>query len=45
MCSAVPGIYSDCVMFAIVDRDKLYLKSDDSSSRALAEEGVKTCIF
>jgi len=35
------GIYADGVMFAILADDTLYLKADDTSSRAFADEGMK----
>ncbi|MHA1517198.1 MAG: TfoX/Sxy family protein [Alphaproteobacteria bacterium] len=35
------GIYADGVMFAILDRDTLYLKADKTSSRTFADEGMK----
>jgi DNA transformation protein and related proteins len=35
------GIYADGVMFAILARDTLYLKADEASSRAYADEGME----
>ena len=34
------GVYADGVMFAILDDDTLYLKADETSSRAFADEGM-----
>jgi DNA transformation protein and related proteins len=35
------GLYAGDVMFAILDDDVLYLKTDESSARAFAEEGME----
>lgn len=35
------GIYADGVMFAILAGDTLYLKADETSSRAFAAEGMR----
>ena len=35
------GIYADGVMFAILTDDTLYLKADDTSSRAYEAEGMR----
>ena len=34
------GVYADGVMFAILTDDTLYLKADEASSRAFANEGM-----
>ncbi|WP_372930985.1 TfoX/Sxy family protein [Methyloceanibacter sp.] len=35
------GIYADGVMFAILADDTLYLKADETSSHAFADEGME----
>lgn len=35
------GVYYDGVMFAILDGDVLYLKTDESSARAFRAEGME----
>lgn len=35
------GIYADGVMFAIIVNDVLYLKADETSARAFADEGMR----
>jgi DNA transformation protein len=35
------GVYYDGVMFAILDGDVLYLKTDETSARAFREEGME----
>jgi DNA transformation protein len=39
------GIYADGVMFAILSRDTLYLKADETSSRAYADEGMESFTY
>jgi DNA transformation protein and related proteins len=35
------GVYADGVMFAILANDTLYLKADEPSARAFADEGMQ----
>lgn len=35
------GVYADGVMFAILANDTLYLKADETSARAFADEGMQ----
>jgi len=35
------GIYASGVMFAILDDDVLYLKTDETSARVFREEGME----